>query len=131
MFFTIHLKYIISLLLTPLIYYLFIRFILCLPPKGLQHCTKNRYIININVFFKTINSEAENQKSHKAQDKGHGFGELRNQVTDTVGGVVTKRPGPPLQAPPAKILTPPWIPNKRAQMFQFCEEIPQGSQENI
>lgn len=57
MFFTTHLKRIIFLLLIPLIYYLFMRFILCLPPKGPRHCTANHYVINIKLFFRAVNSE--------------------------------------------------------------------------
>lgn len=63
MFFTTHLKCIISLLLIPLIYYLFMRFILYLPPRGPRHCTANHYIINIKLFFRTINSEVARREA--------------------------------------------------------------------
>lgn len=70
MFFTTHLKRIIFLLLIPLIYYLFMRFILCLPPKGPRHCTANHYIINIKLFFRTINSEVARREAEGIRGTG-------------------------------------------------------------
>lgn len=66
MFFTIPLKHIISPFLIPLVYYLFIRFIQCLPPKGSRQHTINS---SIKKKKKTLNSFT-NRKQGSRERRG-------------------------------------------------------------
>lgn len=60
--FTTHLTHIIFLLLISLVYYLFIRFIWCFPPKSSRHHEGNSGMTNIKLFLKTIAKEVANMK---------------------------------------------------------------------
>lgn len=41
-----------------------------LPPRGPRHCTANHYIINIKLFFRTINSEVSRKEAEGIRGTG-------------------------------------------------------------